>query len=100
MTYKMHKDKSKIIDYVEVRGQGTINADFIVGYGDGSVEEFYSIDQEYPRSVEDDSSIEGKRPKFAKLLMTYWSRAAFEFDPDDTGKNYTKIFGPALLRNK
>ncbi len=44
---------ARAIDYVEIRGQGQINAKWTVVYedetGQFSTEEFYSVDQESPR---------------------------------------------------
>lgn len=84
---------ARTIDQVVLNGVGSINAKWKVIYDDGTMDEFYSVDQESPRSGADDSKLADTDPQLADLLMRYWGQACAEFDPDEDGLRYTKIFG-------
>lgn len=56
----------------EVRSEGDINADWKVTFDDGSVREWYSIDQGSPQSSDDDERLWDTDPKLAEFLMEAW----------------------------
>lgn len=74
---------AKFLDHVEVRAEGDINCEWVMVFEDQdtkemTVEEYYSIDQEYPRVMGTDESLSDTNPKRAEFLMRLWTRALSE----------------------
>lgn len=81
----MSKSKTTPLRVIQVvvHGQGSTNAEFEILRNDGSVDEYYSIDGDFPKHKTTDQPIAKERESFGKTLMELWGIASFEKDPDD-----------------
>lgn len=90
----MSKSKTTPLRVIQVvvHGQGSTNAEFEILRNDGSVDEYYSIDGDFPKHKTTDQPIAKERESFGKTLMELWGIASFEKDPDDEGLSYSRKF--------
>lgn len=73
----------KNIATVKVSAEATINCEWTVTLKDGTVLEYYSIDQGSPQSKVDDESLHDTNPELAQFIQNLWYNCGAEDDDEE-----------------
>ncbi len=88
----------KNIATVKVRAEATINCYWDVTFKDGTVLEYYSIDQGSPQSSKDDERLYDTNPKLASFLQELWYNCGAEDDDEEATEVLFNHLGKVIKR--